>query len=624
MSPIFLRTPIVVRLLLYVALTICSASQLPAVEIAGVDLDALSGSLNTEPRGKYVEVTVPDTLDLAERGGLAVHALTSFLNPSHEYSSYGQNFLNANPAYLSHFDMGPPNWGANIESLVMARQMSGSRENLDVDRLTIAGMLKDAAARDPKIPSAIDLCRIGTMALYQVDSKPELIAVFDELARREAQAVNRVEGKGAYYWDPQPDLQDSMLGVIRHGWTPFVSGLAIHSLSRWSQFTKQEDDYLLLCGELATFARQPKYWQPEASPKAVVGFERAQFDGHHHSYLTLLKGLLCYAEQTNDVQLMCFVRDGYEYFRTFGLARIGAFGETCSTGDMTFLAIKLSDLGVGDYWDDADQYIRNQLAETQITDAATLHRLASQLPHGRGKSDFTKGPFNPDIESTENAIDRSVGAFLSDSSHPTLIPESCLLYTICCTGSCVPALYAAWDATVRSDGDTAQINLLFNRSAESLDVDSYLPYEGKVVIQNKTARRIAVRIPLWVDWNSIKCQIDGQDVVCARIGRYCIFENMKPKSELNITFPIAETQETWTLKWKEKEFWQECTNPGSNWQPLETPKQYTMRFRGNTLVDIEPRDTSLGMPLYVRDHLQRDAAPMKKITRFVPALTIDW
>jgi len=34
--------------------------------------------------------------------------------------------------------------------------------------------------------------------------------------------------------------------------------------------------------------------------------------------------------------------------RNFGIARIGLFGEACTTGDMTLLAIKLSESGVGD------------------------------------------------------------------------------------------------------------------------------------------------------------------------------------------------------------------------------------------------------------------------------------
>ena len=87
-----------------------------------------------------------------------------------------------------------------------------------------------------------------------------------------------------------------------------------------------------------------------------------------------------YAEVTHDVRVMEFVREGYEYLRNFGIARIGLFGEMCNVGDMTYLAVRLSRLGVGDYWDDVDQYVRNQLAEGQVTDVEKLQRAAAASP----------------------------------------------------------------------------------------------------------------------------------------------------------------------------------------------------------------------------------------------------
>ncbi|MDZ4818029.1 MAG: hypothetical protein SGJ20_03550 [Planctomycetota bacterium] len=566
---------------------------------------------------------MPDTLDLAERGRLAVGALTSFLNEKQGHAPYGQNFLNADPPYLGRFEYGPPNWGNIIESLIMARQMSGSVENLSIDQLTITGMLRDLADRDPKIPSTIDVGRFAIMSLHQVDPQPELVSLFDGLARREMAAATRNGINGVFYWDPEPDLGESHIGIQRHGMTLFVSGLAIHALSRWSKYSNQ-DGLLVHCRQLVDYALQPKYWTPEGAPKAVVGHEHAQFDGHHHSQLSFLKGVLCFAERTNDVRLKQFVRDGYEYFRKFGLARIGAFGEGCSTGDMVFLAIKLSDLGVGDYWEDVDQYVRNHLVELQITDAQRLHAIASKMPKGRGNNDTEVGPLKPQTESDRRAIERSIGAYWSDGSHPSKIPAPCMLYTICCTGNCVPALYGAWEAIVRCDEGNARINLLLNRSSEWLDIDSYLPFEGKVVIRNKTAKSIAVRMPLWVDLEATDSRIDGELVGATCLGRYLVFESVQPKCEVTITFAVKETIETWTLKWRPDQFWQECTNPGTHWQPGSKPSIFTMRFRANTLIDIEPRDSAAGFPLYRRDRYRSERTPMTTVTRFVPVKTIDW
>jgi len=62
-------------------------------------------------------------------------------------------------------------------------------------------------------------------------------------------------------------------------------------------------------------------------------------------------------------------------------------------------------------------------------------------------------------------------------------------------------------------------------------------------------------------------------------------------------------------------------------EPWRVHRRSPPPFRGSTLVDIAPRDTSpTGYPLYLRDHLRASPsaplrasqAPMKGVTRFVP------
>src|SRR6185295_12969940 len=93
------------------------------------------------PNGKRYRAVVPDTLDLAERAKLSVHGLTCFLNEHANYGPYGHAYFDANPSYLSNLPGGPPNWGKIVESLLMARAMCGSTENLDVETATLRGML---------------------------------------------------------------------------------------------------------------------------------------------------------------------------------------------------------------------------------------------------------------------------------------------------------------------------------------------------------------------------------------------------------------------------------------------------------------------------------------------------
>jgi hypothetical protein len=231
---------------------------------------------------------------------------------------------------------------------------------------------------------------------------------------------------------------------------------------------------------------------------------------------------------------------------------------------------------------------------------------------------------DPLTKTEDNVVGRCLGVYLSDSSHPAQVTPRRLRWTICCTGNCPPALYAVWDGIVNCKDLSAQINLLLNRASPLLDIDSYLPYEGKVVIRNKTAENISMRIPLWVNKYEIKCQIDKKTYKPFWSGNYMVFTELKDKDVITIEFPMVESTESYTLKWIESDFWPESTNPGATWQPLENPDKFKLYFKGNTLIDISPRPKDAVYPLYQRDHYKANKAPMKKVTRFVSPLTIKW
>jgi hypothetical protein len=588
------------------------------------------------PKGVRYWAVVPDTLDLAERARLSVRGLTAFLDPKANYAPYGHFYFNANPAFLTDLPGGPPNWGKITESLVFTRAMCGSREGLEIQAKSFRGMISpptllpdrtyafspDYMRVNPSAPTPLSRSMLALIALYQVAPDPALRALIDQQARGHATSPKRIQDM-LYYYDAPPDQNAGDSGEIMYGTQEFVAGCAIRALARWYDLVGTRA-YLDAAGGLARFAMLPKFWTPEAEPKVVAGSDRAEFDGHFHSYTQCLMGLLVYAEAAHDRQMEEFVRSGYEWARSFGLARIGLFGEACGTGDMTYLALKLSLLGVGDFWDDADQYVRNELAELQISDGAKLQRVVDGMPPGHGVGPHNPaGPFDPQNESTDDVVRRCVGAFFSDSTHPTRIPQHSLLATICCTGNCTPALYFAWDSIVRCADGNAQINLLLNRASPWLDVDSYLPYEGKVAIHDKTARRISVRLPYWVDRTALRCTVNGRRRDPLWAGRYAVLETLPPHAEIRLTFPVPATTERYHLAWKQSGFWQESTNPGEGWKP-DRDRVFTCTFRGNTLVDIIPRDSGPGYPLYERDTMKAAKAPMHTVERYIAPKLPAW
>ena len=53
--------------------------------------------------------------------------------------------------------------------------------------------------------------------------------------------------------------------------------------------------------------------------------------------------------------------------------------------------------------------------------------------------------------------------------------------------------------------------------------------------------------------------------------------------------------------------------------------RYTCQFRGNTLIDISPRDERPTVyPTYLRDHYKGATAPTRTVERYVAPFTLRW
>ena len=307
------------------------------------------------------------------------------------------------------------------------------------------------------------------------------------------------------------------------------------ALSNWYLLTGNKQA-LRLAGELVRFYTKPQFWADFKGGEypQTVGTEHAHFQGHWHGYVNTLRAILEYAIATNDPRLMAFVRDGYEWARQSGLGRIGMFADSqgCACGRILGLAVKLTDAGVGDYWEDVDQFIRNHGTEMQFTPADVEHLQEV----GKGKP---APPSHPSIR-TDHVIEATMGGFSSARTPLKVNTGLC-----CCTHGNMGMFYA-WDGALRYSNGLARVNLLLNRASPWLDVDSYLPYEGKVVLRNKTAREIWARLPIWVESTKVSCRVGDKTVRPDWVGRYIRFEQVESNQAVTIEFPVAERTESWT------------------------------------------------------------------------------
>ena len=127
-------------------------------------------------------------------------------------------------------------------------------------------------------------------------------------------------------------------------------------------------------------------------------------------------------------------------------------------------------------------------------------------------------------------------------------------------------------------------------------MDSYLPYEGKVILHNKKAHTIFVRLPAWVDRDKITCTVNDQIRHCPLVGNYLVFSDLQPADKICLQFPQPESTDTYTID----------------------GKVYTIDLRGSTVMDIQPRRKGLQIyPHYMRQHFKEKTVPMRKVQRFI-------
>ena len=418
---------------------------------------------------------------------------------------------------------------------------------------------------------------LGLIAKYQLDGNPEWKK---HLARLAKGFIDHAVYKDDYAYYPDAHMGGA-ISRPRSGWknddepkgnsmhesrdwydsasiVQFTFGAIVQAMTRWYLLSGDQASFDL-AAKLVRFMLKPRFWKPEAEPAAIVSAEHAHFEGHIHATVRGFWGLLEYAVAANDEKLKLFVRDGYEYVRTFGISRIGLFGEGCTIGDMTCLAIKLTDAGVGDYWEDVDQYVRNHLTELQILDPEPIRAIAAASPAKPVQS----------WEDADHFAERNVGALCDDGLHPTVSTPGAML---CCTYNGLIGYYHAWEAIVRGTGSAAQINLLLNRASQWLDIDSYLPYEGRVVIKNKSMSSISVRIPRWVDKGAVTSNRNGAKVTPFWVGQYLVFDAMGPKDVITVEFPMVESSATYTVGWSGIRIpgWTEVTWPLDQPPPAST------------------------------------------------------
>ena len=633
------------------------AGSLGAVATASTARCSFPSQEAAAPISSRYEAKVPDTLDLAARGSLALRSLTNAADPKFFYETCQGAHLDHKTPYMS-WRTGGPCLQKPIHALPGLRLMTGSTVNSELDAKIMEAVVSTIGNDglwwlpvqnrpwrsffqvDQSWPVAHARLMVALLEWHKNDGDNKWLDLVGRMSDGLVKIAESNEDRSWYYtgrarsgewWghvDAHTGSKKEHLVTEPDKRAFFDIGLPLRAFSRWYAISGDKKA-LDMAHKLAHFMLKPSMWDAKG-PGMVVPSEHGRWRGHFHTHTMGLIGLLEYAIVSDDDQVKQIANEAYQHARSVGISRIGFFpavirppkqkqpsdagyggtspqvSETCGVADMIALAIRLSEAGIGDYWDHVDQYVRNHLVECQMLRRDLLEEIIAAGPTYK---------VDPTTETAENVLERSIGAFVSGSD-PTWLY---CWYTMCCQGNASLALYEAWKAIMDHSDGVVQVNLLLNRASPWIDVDSYLPYEGKVVLKNKTARKVHVRIPSWAEKKEIRCHVNDQESSCYWLNNYLIIEGLRPSDVVKVQFPVKRTTEEYTLP--------------------SYQRKYICDFRGNTLVDVSPRpdrpvlekmgsddggifEVRKGYPIYLRDHLKVDQAPIKKVERFVSSKLI--
>lgn len=611
------------------------------------------------PRGASYRVLAPDTVDIQEMARLASNVLTRATDPESDYEPYFSVYFKANPPVMEHNFSGLVCHCKFMEALPLVREVAGVTDRLEVDKAWMETVLKQIGQDGlPYLPvrgkpwaSNFGDWEVDTGSMRDAVLSPVYIgrllsavviwALRDPVGPWTDVAAGIVEGLSglaihgnghAYY---APSVQ-----VAVRGTTEDEGGAAYPLLGAHASFIVlglvHAHRHLATKGALDLARRLlgyvldvVRYFDEEGKPVAdSPSYQPHAAHFHMHSYTII--AMIELARETGDVELMQKARQCFERAVDYGEPTLGYFPEfvnsreyehceLCTVADLIAAGVKLSVYGVGDYWDLVERWVRNMYSHGQLQHdtVAHLERYSSQFPPARLPLDgplydesvavypemVTPGCFFPEAAdpsyfTDDDVLQRNIGAFAGWATVNDFYVGHHQGLMHCCTANGSRTLrYLAQHIVERGDQDL-RINCLLNFGCSECDVNSYLPYVGRIDIQLKAARSLEVRIPEWVASGDVSCTIDGTSVSCTAEGRYATVGPVEAGRTVTFRFPISDRRET---VWVEK-------------------TRYCLAIRGNQVVAVDP--PGINAPLFER--FRDPELRYRQVTRFVSEEGFEW
>jgi len=516
---------------------------------------------------------IPDTLMLEERARHAINAMVGMADEDCDYIPFFAANLKHKPAFVTHgdWDYGSSH-GRMIDGLVLARHMSGEQSfGRDVEERYRANLLsffkEDGMSYRRKNPvrgwepnaNLIDQRAVilSLTSWYMQTGDPKV----KEAADRHVAALKRIAVKERNVWYyPASEYKEGgwpSANAVQLRLAPDPAafcGRLIMPLLKYHEVTGNPDAYELCEFFTAMIMERSGVFNADGSFNDSLAYR----SGHFHTRIGTLDAIARFGVFTGNAATLAWVKKCYDW----ALTKCTAFGwtpgdlheqayehETCSLVDLIATGITLAKAGYVEYWGVVERFIRNHLAESQLLDLSWVEQTED------------KSNDEPHYKSYYKAADRVRGAFAGYSAPNDIVCDviegrgHTNDVQLCCLGSGTRGLYMGWSNTVTESRGTVSVNFLFNRGSQWLDVNSFLPHEGKVVLDiRQDIKRLQIRIPEWAGFTKIHFRRERDGEVAEGRGNepsrwvnrhFLLLGPAKAGERITVTFPLSirKTQE---------------------------------------------------------------------------------
>ncbi|WP_308638017.1 hypothetical protein [Paenibacillus silvisoli] len=510
-------------------------------------------------------------LDYKELAALAIHHYTEMLDPDYHHLPYFFAKIGSDESFAWHseWDFGDA-VGRFLDASILCGEIVGDRLGRDAEE-----RLKDALrwmqseedglfyrmSNDWDVPAGANMFDqrsvfLGLLSWLKFDRDEEARTRIERMLKgMRSIAVERDDYICYPFETYVPGMAMPEQMYTEHGFivepTHYGGGVFILPLAIYYEWTGDplaaemlEKLTTFIVGHSRVFEADGSFWSKGRYPD----------DGHFHSKMGAVAGILRYAALKQDRELIAWVQKVYDWAcgmgSTYGwfpegtglngeepvderfrwLPGIIQHSETCCTTDMIHTAIYLAKNGNAACWDDADRFA-NTLVASQVRDVAwaktvtdkpdTPTRTYRNVPQ-RYKGGFT-GRMNPNDFSNRGKVDTMA----------------------CCCAAGGRGLYLVWDhATSLGDGGELFVNLWLSKENEHVKMEYEVPEAGVLRIQPKQAGNLHIRVPGWLSTDAIACHTPRSQRVSLSLP-YLVIEGLEAGETVELSFPaeLVEREE---------------------------------------------------------------------------------